>query len=262
MNSKKSASVTFQFKNVGPVNDADLELGDFTIIAGRNNTGKTYLAYTLYGFLKMWKSWLDTDALLALITNNCVDFPDMNSITDKVIREGRVSFPLDRKQFSRQQRTVIQELARNFSEDALSSVFSAFQSDFHGSYLDAKPNEDISEGSHVVKEKIGENVSLSIEYDGSNVVVSTNKVKNQQRIPDLGLNIINQYFLLLLHNQLPDPFILSAERFGISLFYKELDFTKNQLVDLLQKLGEGKNRDTVSPFLLIDRTHKPLRPSN
>ena len=29
-----------------------MELGDLTIIAGRNNTGKTYLVYTLYGFLK------------------------------------------------------------------------------------------------------------------------------------------------------------------------------------------------------------------
>ena len=34
-----------------------MELGDLTIIAGRNNTGKTYLVYTLYGFLKMWYSW-------------------------------------------------------------------------------------------------------------------------------------------------------------------------------------------------------------
>ncbi|MDE0298984.1 MAG: AAA family ATPase [Candidatus Poribacteria bacterium] len=251
---QKHKPPTFRFKNVGPVKNAELELGDLTIIAGRNNTGKTYLAYTLYGFLKMWKRWLDTDALLALVTNDCVDFPDIYSITDKVNREGRVSFPLDRKQFSRQQRTVIQELARNFSEDALSSVFSAYQSDFHRSHLDVKPNEDISEGSHVVKEKIGESDSLSIEYDGSNVVVSTNKVKNQQLIPDLGLNIIHQYFLLLLHNQLPDPFILSAERFGISLFYKELDFTKNQLVDLLQKLGENKNTDRISPFLFVDRT--------
>ena len=246
--------VTFRFKKVGPVKNAEVELGDLTIIAGRNNTGKTYLVYTLYGFLKMWKGWLDTDALLALTTNDCVHFPDIYWITDKVSREGRASFPLDRKQFRRQQRIVIQELARNFSEDALSSVFSAYQSDFHGSSIEVKLNEDTSNRSHVVKEKIGDGVSLSIEYDGSNVVVSTNTVKNQQRITDLGLNITRQYFLLLLHNRFPDPFILSAERFGISLFYRELDFTKNQLVDLLQKLGEGKNRDRVSPFLLIDRT--------
>ena len=30
-----------------------MELGDLTLIAGRNNTGKTYLVYTLYGLLKL-----------------------------------------------------------------------------------------------------------------------------------------------------------------------------------------------------------------
>ena len=44
----------FIFKNLGPINEAELELGDLTIIAGRNNTGKTYVAYALYGFLKAW----------------------------------------------------------------------------------------------------------------------------------------------------------------------------------------------------------------
>ena len=44
----------FHFKNIGPIKKAELELGDLTIIAGRNNTGKTYIVYTLYGFLKKW----------------------------------------------------------------------------------------------------------------------------------------------------------------------------------------------------------------
>ena len=46
-----------RFKNLGPIQEADLELGDLTIIAGRNNTGKTYLAYALYGFVKHLKRW-------------------------------------------------------------------------------------------------------------------------------------------------------------------------------------------------------------
>ena len=59
---------------------------------------------------------------------------------------------------------------------------------------------------------------------------------------------------MFLHGGLfPAPFILSAERFGISLFYRELDFTKNQLVDLLQKLGDDKNRERISPYLFIDK---------
>ena len=64
MNSQKPKPVTFRFKNIGPVNDAEVELGDLTIIAGRNNTGKTYMVYTLYGFLKTWKSWFDADTFL------------------------------------------------------------------------------------------------------------------------------------------------------------------------------------------------------
>ena len=47
-------SAKFIFKKIGPIKKAELELGDITIIAGRNNTGKTYLVYTLYGFLEHW----------------------------------------------------------------------------------------------------------------------------------------------------------------------------------------------------------------
>ena len=42
----------FTFENLGPIDRANLKLGDLTVIACRNNTGKTYLAHTIYGFLK------------------------------------------------------------------------------------------------------------------------------------------------------------------------------------------------------------------
>ena len=54
----------FRFKNLGPIKEADLELGDLTVIAGRNNTGKTYLAYALYGFLKRWQWWPEAGSFL------------------------------------------------------------------------------------------------------------------------------------------------------------------------------------------------------
>ena len=50
----------FRFKNIGPIEKAELEIGDLTIIAGHNNTGKTYLVYTLYGFLKGFRELLLT----------------------------------------------------------------------------------------------------------------------------------------------------------------------------------------------------------
>lgn len=41
----------FGIKNLGPIKEANIELGDLTIICGKNNCGKTYLTYTLYAHL-------------------------------------------------------------------------------------------------------------------------------------------------------------------------------------------------------------------
>ena len=69
-------------------------------------------------------------------------------------------------------------------------------------------------------------------------------------------------YLRFLFPELPsDPFVLSAERFGISLFHRELDLRKSQLVDLLQKYGDTKGKDDGFPFLLIDeRISRYARP--
>ena len=41
----------FEIKNLGPLKDAAIELGGLTVVCGKNNCGKTYLAYTLDTFL-------------------------------------------------------------------------------------------------------------------------------------------------------------------------------------------------------------------
>nr|CAA6806537.1 MAG: Unknown protein [uncultured Thiotrichaceae bacterium] len=50
-------------KNLGPIKEAEFELGDFIIICGRNNTGKTYITYLLYELLR--KSAHGLDAAIA-----------------------------------------------------------------------------------------------------------------------------------------------------------------------------------------------------
>jgi hypothetical protein len=46
-------------KNLGVLEKAEYELGDLTIVCGKNNTGKTLAAYTLYGFLDYWRNKYD-----------------------------------------------------------------------------------------------------------------------------------------------------------------------------------------------------------
>jgi len=77
--------------------------------------------------------------------------------------------------------------------------------------------------------------------------------KKKGYLPDIR-NLSYIYLIFIFPQLRYMPFVLSAERFGISLFYKELDFTKNQLVDLLQKMADEKQEKQLSPYLLIDRT--------
>ena len=47
--------------NLGVLKEAEFEVGDFTLVCGDNNTGKTYATYALYGFLTNWRHLLSVE---------------------------------------------------------------------------------------------------------------------------------------------------------------------------------------------------------
>lgn len=247
----------FEFKKIGPVKKAELELGDFTLIAGGNNTGKTYLVYTLYGFLKMLKDWPDagwfmTDDECENIINNKIHPLDIDKIVDTVIEDGLITFPIDQKALNQMREELIQSIASNFSKYILPDVFSSSRDKFKGASLEVELEHTSSDmGGQIEFSDIAvTGDTISILYDGNDIIMSggdpAKMRKRLFRAELLGL------YLRFLFPELPEVFILSAERFGISLFYKELDFTKNQLVDVLQKMADNDKRDQFSPFLFID----------
>ena len=93
----------FRFKNIGPIKEAELELGDLTIIAGYNNTGKTYLVYTLYGFLQKFSSLFRQVVLserLDLQLLEGVSYSIDNTVYD-LIEGNRVSWKVDKNYLDR-----------------------------------------------------------------------------------------------------------------------------------------------------------------
>ena len=46
----------FTFEKLGLLDYVEVELADLTLICGENNTGKTYVTYAIYGFLRSWRS--------------------------------------------------------------------------------------------------------------------------------------------------------------------------------------------------------------
>lgn len=255
--------VKFRFEHIGPVADAELELGDLTIIAGRNNTGKTYLVYTLYGFLKTWINWPGPAPSVPEQAEARPGAAERYSIFEKIvgsIREGgEARIAVERRMLGQERSKIMESLTRSFSKDVLAGVFSAhpdtftdasfqvFLDDEHPEYK--SPIRITTPGSDFLP---GE---LSLEYDGEYITVTGLLPQTARaRISEVRRNLLWHSYRFGLFPELAqiDPFVLSAERFGISLFYKELDFAKNRLVDLLQKMGDRNGRASLLPFALMD----------
>ncbi len=256
----------FRFERIGPVGAAELTLGDLTVIAGRNNTGKTYLTYSLYGFLRLWKGWPGgPDFFLSRHRERASPKPspasamDLRTLARSITDTGQGRLTVPRDTLLEIRRQVLRHLARDFSSDMHQAVFTTSSDKFEEAGLSVEAADDWP--LDAVQSEMPDDGSLRMEYDGKQLAATWTKGgKRAHRSSAAALftpTILERELASLctwfLCSGLPEPFILSAERFGISLFYKELDFTKHQLVNLLQKIGDDKYRDRLSPFLFIDR---------
>lgn len=231
----------FVFKKLGPIDKAELELGALTIIAGRNNTGKTYVAHTLYGFLKL----LPVSPRLFDRLRRPGRIPDIAGLTRAVLREGQAKWAVDRAGLNSVRKVLIREITRAFSARTLSRVFSSPRKDFEGASLEVALNEEFPEDrqSQDCSFSTSTGDELRITYSDDEIRIRRIRIDRKTISPFNFPYDVAESLFWFLFPELPDPFILSAERFGISLFYKELDLQKNRLVEVLQEMGKDRERD-------------------
>ena len=243
----------FRFTNLGPVKDTTLELGDLTVIAGLNNTGKTYTVYTLYGFLKMWRQ--SPLAARRALRESPDLFPELPGLIAQLIRDGSATWQPGAATLARDRAAYAKHLAQYFSKRHLPGVFSSQRADFARARLSLNLEDACLKDSYQTTVLLPGRTALTFEFDGTRLLTSL--ADNRQaphQAAAIETAVTYQYTRLLLDHLLPDPFILSAERFGISLFYKDLDYRRNQLVDALQKEQYRKDRDSSFPYWLLDAT--------
>ena len=153
-------------------------------------------------------------------------------------------------------------LTRRFSEGGLADVFSSPPERFENASIGIKLDTEFPRSDQGLDGPEPEGTGW-IRYDGANLSVAVRQPSRKQTPHPMAVRrrLWRQYLRFLFPELPADPFVLSAERFGISLFYTDLDFRKSQLVDLLQKYGDAKGRDDDFPFFLIDeRTSRYSRP--
>lgn len=211
------------FKNLGAIKQADLTLGDLTIVCGKNNTGKTYVTYATYGFLDYWHKELS------------VDIP--SDVVTQVMEKGSISVPIEL--FAKDSEKILKAASSQFSKH-IDKVFAGKESLFEGASLSVDVTKSQDYNANDVSFQAGSTsrtfLEAKSEKGDKNLTISLLVDKSSEDLPPRSFieNMISAAIReLVFKDKVPRPFIASAERTGAAIFQKELDFTRSRLLDML-----------------------------
>lgn len=233
----------FRFERLGPIREAELELGDLTIIAGRNNTGKTYIAYTIYGFLKCFQrtSWEQMSR-----QSDYANWIRSLAVNAQKLKLQTAGHRTSLETLTKHRRELLSEYSGIFSSSFLSDVFSSRKIDFDEASVSLDLSNFRVDAENPEQGHSSPRSGSLFQYDGSVL-----RFMSETKFPMS--YFLDHYRRFLVPELSVRVSIISAERFGISLFYKELDFTKNQLVEMLQKLRDEDYSSDDILYLVADR---------
>lgn len=208
-------SLTVKLKNIGILKQAEFSLGDLTIICGENNTGKTYAACALFGFLESWRKF--------------IRFP----ISNTQIQQARTEpVKIDLAQAIDDTLTVACE---KYTEQ-LDTIFAASEGTFQKSEFHLVPSEINIKNKEINSLLTGPQNPAFIFAKGKGseeAILALLKKEEQDR--EIDINSVKSAidFTILadiLSDAFPSPFISSAERTGVATFRKELSFARDRLL--------------------------------
>ena len=229
-------SLTVRLKNIGILKQAEFSLGDLTIICGENNTGKTYATYALYGFLKSWHQF--------------IRFPISDAQIEQSLRE-RIKIEL-----SQATDDMLTEACKKYTEQ-LHKIFAAPEDAFQDSkfrLLTDKINIEDKKFNSILTSH--QNPAFIFAKDkGSKEAILTKRIEEEQEteIDTDSVKSAIDFIIIddIFSGSFPRPFIVSAERTGISTFRKELNFARSRLL----KEMAGADRD-IDPRQLLSKGYQ------
>lgn len=220
--------------NLGKINHSEIELNNLTIIVGDNNSGKTYITYSIYGLLKNWTDF--------------INYKNFKAIEDKLKSDGQIT--LSKEEIISLAATSIRSESQVF-EKRIREIFNDKEKIFANASIKMDFEKPTSFEDSEKKIHIGNNIVFDGKLKNNTLSINYTKQGDSEIEYFLFGRVLADIFTSLLFNKIfPSPLIITAERLGISLFYKELDEKRNSLVDSLQKLDEDENSLNHFEFLM------------
>ena len=226
-------------KNLGPLKQAEFELGELTIICGQNNTGKTYATYAVFGFLSEWRNVFS------------IRVPGKN--IQQLLIEGVTE--LDIQEFVNDAQIILKKGCKSYTE-RLPTIFASSPQKFIGcdfrAHLNTNDIQPISKFERTISATKSQLFSISKKQNQSKITISLLVEKENVRIPNEIINHVISDALkdIIFGHLFPNPFIASAERTGAAIFRKELNFARNRLLEQV-----GSMEKDVNPFEYINKAY-------
>lgn len=213
-----------EIKNLGPLVHAEFELGDWTIICGNNNTGKTYATYALFGFLSFWKDVFTINVTTAEV-NHLFDSGVLNINLLKYIEQIPDILLLACQQYQAQFPIVFAGSPEKFRK----TEFSIEIPQKHIQLMD-KYTSTISSTNNT------KHFSFIKNENSSDLVITLLTTENEIQVSKqvAGKLIGDAIKTIIFSHNFPDTFIASAERTGVAIFRRELNLGRNHF---LHELG-------------------------
>ncbi|MER5002408.1 hypothetical protein KDV73_22320, partial [Providencia stuartii] len=223
-------------ENLGFISSGEININNLTVIFGKNNVGKTYLSYATYGILREMRAASSVTRLLKK--------SDMTKLKNEQLIEVDIS-KISPDHF-------IKEISKKFNKN-LNTFFSAKEDFFKDSKVEA-----VTEFDFLKLKKI--EISYNFQLDGIGLFVIKKNIDSDLLLISLvpmndeeGVfakfdddtmsivtsSIIMDKFFKEVFEEVRSSFVITSERTGVSLFYKEMDSYRSSLVNQIFKNSSG-----------------------
>jgi len=230
----------FVIKNIGLIDEAEIDITDITCVCGMNNTGKTYVTYAIYGFLSDFAN-LSRSVIIRRLTNTGINEGSIN--LDDVFFGGVKGFLDDMASIYME---ILPDVFGSKNIITAKSELSVEINDVDFDYLSFEMQRLVNPRSRT--RDGGVNI---VKFPGSNIIefVVESTISERLDIRSFAAFIAESLISNVISKIFPTVYVASAERTGAAIFRDELDFAKLRLFDLLKNKHE---KEDISNALMTE----------
>ena len=223
-----------EFKNYGQVGSGAISIADLTVICGPNSSGKTYTSYAVYAALKYFSNLFDFGVASEVFKN----LQDGETAT--------IDLTKIKDDFDKHLATA----GKNFV-NGLDRFFNAPDGFFSGAefFFQFEEIEFRHLGKYQVSVRTSKDSKLEGEIDPeTGILTLVNSHSEELKLPRrmISNGVRDVIFRAFLADVVPLPFVVTSERTGVTMFYKDLDCNSNAIISHLRESEE------INPLKIIE----------